>query len=324
MKTVYKHFVLLVTILSFSSLARPQNLLVDTNFTTDPGSGGAPASCIFTGGTVYGFTIANATFRLADDFYVPPGLTWQLDSLVFYAYQTNSGNTSTMTGGFVKIWQGRPDSTGAVLVFGDATTNRMTQTGWTGIYRVTETALTNTARPIMYLRCTIGTTLPSGYYWFEVGATGSSASGPFSPPKVLPGRLNPPGQNAKQYTVSTMTYANMLDVSTICGMNVILRGTSFVGIGNNNQSPMKYSLDQNYPNPFNPMTKIEFELAKAGQTKLSVFNSLGQVVRTLVDREMASGPYSVTFDASDLPSGVYVYKIESGDFVESRKMMLVK
>jgi hypothetical protein len=85
-----------------------------------------------------------------------------------------------------------------------------------------------------------------------------------------------------------------------------------------------YSLNQNYPNPFNPSTTINFSLAKAGNVKLTVYNLLGQEVKSLMNGVMEAGNHTVPFDASNLNSGVYLYKIESGNFVQVRKMTLMK
>ncbi|MCX7878600.1 MAG: T9SS type A sorting domain-containing protein [Ignavibacteria bacterium] len=101
---------------------------------------------------------------------------------------------------------------------------------------------------------------------------------------------------------------------------------SLIGIINiGNEIPREYSLEQNYPNPFNPLTKIRFNLPKAENVTLTVYNSLGQLVATLVQNEFVSaGVKEVSFDASDLPSGVYLYRIKAGDFTDTRKMILVK
>ena len=88
--------------------------------------------------------------------------------------------------------------------------------------------------------------------------------------------------------------------------------------------PTGFALSQNYPNPFNPMTRINFDLGKASNVKLTVFNILGQKVVTLVDQFMNSGAYSVDFKASSLASGVYLYSIEAGDFKMNKKMVLLK
>ena len=88
--------------------------------------------------------------------------------------------------------------------------------------------------------------------------------------------------------------------------------------------PTAYRLDQNYPNPFNPMTTIRFDLKQAGHTTLKVYDMLGREVMTLVDKQMEAGRYKVVFHIPNLASGVYFYKIESGDFVAFRKMILMK
>jgi hypothetical protein len=86
----------------------------------------------------------------------------------------------------------------------------------------------------------------------------------------------------------------------------------------------EFKLTQNYPNPFNPTTKIDFSIPSAGQTQLKVYNVLGQEVATLVNENVTVGNHSVTFDASRLASGVYLYKLVSGSYVSTRKMVLLK
>jgi hypothetical protein len=98
----------------------------------------------------------------------------------------------------------------------------------------------------------------------------------------------------------------------------------FLGLQNNNEIPSKFFLYQNYPNPFNPATNIKFDLPKAGNVKLNVYDITGKVVSTLVDDNMNAGSYSYDFNASELSSGIYFYKIESEEFTYIRKMILVK
>jgi hypothetical protein len=89
-------------------------------------------------------------------------------------------------------------------------------------------------------------------------------------------------------------------------------------------APKKFELSQNYPNPFNPVTTIRFNLPEAGNVKLTLFNILGQELKTLVNEFKESGVHTINFDASELNSGMYIYKIEAGTFVQTRKMTLVK
>jgi len=88
--------------------------------------------------------------------------------------------------------------------------------------------------------------------------------------------------------------------------------------------PVKFSLFQNYPNPFDPETLINYTIAKAGIVKLSVYNVLGQKVADLVNEHKTANTYKVTFDASDLTSGVYFYRLEVGDYSKTMKMMLLR
>jgi len=86
----------------------------------------------------------------------------------------------------------------------------------------------------------------------------------------------------------------------------------------------EFYLEQNYPNPFNPSTNIAFALAKAGEVKLRIFNALGQQVATLVNGRLSAGQYKATWNARNVPSGLYFYKLEAGAFSQTRKMVLMK
>jgi hypothetical protein len=89
--------------------------------------------------------------------------------------------------------------------------------------------------------------------------------------------------------------------------------------------PFKYSLSHNYPNPFNPVTTIEYQLPQVSHVDLSIYNLLGQKVATLVSAKQPAGRYSVTWDATGFSSGVYYYRLESGNgFIQTRKLVLIK
>ena len=89
-------------------------------------------------------------------------------------------------------------------------------------------------------------------------------------------------------------------------------------------NPDKFELNQNYPNPFNPSTQLSYDLKTDGNVKLTVFNLVGQSVRVLVDGYQTAGYYEVTFDANDLPAGIYLYKLQVGDYSSVKRMTLVK
>jgi hypothetical protein len=85
-----------------------------------------------------------------------------------------------------------------------------------------------------------------------------------------------------------------------------------------------YKLHQNYPNPFNPTTTIEFDLPKTSQVSLKIFNILGEEVATLVSDKLSSGSYAYEWDASNIASGVYLYRLQADDYVETRRMVLMR
>ena len=91
-----------------------------------------------------------------------------------------------------------------------------------------------------------------------------------------------------------------------------------------NPAPMDYALDQNFPNPFNPTTSINYGVPIKSNVVLKVYNTLGSEVVTLVNEEKPAGNYEVTWNAINIPSGVYFYRLQAGDFVQTRKMILLK
>jgi plastocyanin len=91
-----------------------------------------------------------------------------------------------------------------------------------------------------------------------------------------------------------------------------------------NEVPNRFSLSQNYPNPFNPVTDIKFDIAKSTNVKLTIMNLLGQEVEVLVNQNLTAGTYKADWNASKFPSGIYFYKLEAGEFVDVKKMILVK
>jgi hypothetical protein len=97
-----------------------------------------------------------------------------------------------------------------------------------------------------------------------------------------------------------------------------------VYIEDDKQLHKNFTLNQNYPNPFNPRTTISFDLPKTSEVTLKIFNILGEEVTTLVSDRLSAGSYSYDWDASNLASGVYLYRLQAGDYVEIRKMVVMR
>ena len=129
-------------------------------------------------------------------------------------------------------------------------------------------------------------------------------------------------------TINSIFSVDTNNVYAAGSSGTILRtqnGGNFVGIQQiNSEIPDNYSLEQNYPNPFNPATKISFNIPKESFARLTIYNILGKEVKVLVNDNISAGKYEAEFDASDLPSGTYFYRLTAGDFTHTRKMLLVK
>ena len=134
------------------------------------------------------------------------------------------------------------------------------------------------------------------------GTTTESHSYSFDDEAVQPGRY--------LYRLKQMDFDGSFEYSNIAEAEII--------------TPIKFVLEQNYPNPFNPSTLIKFALPVKTEVTLEVYNSIGQKIRTLVQRELESGYHQVHFDADNLPSGVYFCRLNAGRYVKTIKMILIR
>ena len=130
----------------------------------------------------------------------------------------------------------------------------------------------------------------------------------------------------KEFGLINGLYEAAEDILVGCVIDGVLYGdTTVVGVENNNQMiPNEFVLYQNYPNPFNPSTVISWQLAAGSYVTLKVYDVLGREVITLVNRYYVTGKYKVNFNANGLPSGVYFYRLISGSFTASKKLILMK
>jgi hypothetical protein len=103
-----------------------------------------------------------------------------------------------------------------------------------------------------------------------------------------------------------------------------MQAARITAVKNVDALPAGFALEQNYPNPFNPSTMIGFTIPKAGYVTLKVYDILGREVQTLVNERQNAGNHSVTFSASNLPSGMYFYRLQAGNYSATKKLLLLK
>ena len=156
-------------------------------------------------------------------------------------------------------------------------------------------------------------------------ATGLTANstGNFLPKDALAVFQNSGTDPNGTYTISVSDNAAG-DTGTLNDWCVTVEYGLITGVANNTILANEFKLSQNYPNPFNPATTINYTIPKSGLVTLKVFDILGKEVASLVNGMVTAGSHSVNFNASQLSSGVYFYRIESGNFVDTKKMFLLK
>jgi hypothetical protein len=264
------------------------------------GSGGADASAVQTalGLTLYGagHQVLNDN-HVADDFTFS-GVNWNVDSLVFYAYQTGSSTTSTITEVRYQIWDGPPDDPSSNVVFGDLTTNRLLQTTWSGIYRVLDTDLTNSQRPLMKNTVSAGFTLSPGDYWVEWYTDGTLTSGPWVPPISILGQTST--GNALQFLGTTLTWQALVDGVNPQGLPFKVYGTA--GAGTDPNPPTNFVAYSDYLTPTsmlltwddpmtyvngNPLTDFSIDIYRDGAFVANV----GMGVQTYTDMSLTDGQF---------------------------------
>lgn len=241
------------------------------------GSGGADVSAtqgsllLSTLGAGFQASLGNS---MADDFTVPTSETWNIDGFTFYGYQTGSPiDPSTFTDVLVRVYDGNPSSGGAVIQ--DFWTGGiMVSSYWTGIYRTTEDNIaTATDRPIMYLNCEVPEfQLTEGQYWIEWAASGTGASGPWTPPITILGETTT--GDAYQYTTA---WAPFTDGGTLTPQGVcfdILGSITTTAVVNRIDSE-KISIS---PNPSNGVFNIYVDR----NFNLEIFNITGKLIKNEV------------------------------------------
>jgi hypothetical protein len=125
-------------------------------------------------------------------------------------------------------------------------------------------------------------------------------------------------------TPATLTVLSGVEPLAPYAQDILSIAEMEAGTWMSGEAPTHYALFQNSPNPFNPATQIRYTLPQAGQVRLTVYNALGQVVMRLVDSRQEAGAYTVTWDAREMASGIYYYRLDAGTFKEIRRMVFLK
>ncbi len=232
------------------------------------------------------------------------GGTWSLD-------------TAGLLSGFTFFYQMQADKNGMMYGHDDYYLLRRTNNGWVSVPVPNQipgtyyTAFTFDSSNTLFAALeeysyTTGRSLGRGIYY----TTNQGASWTFA--------------GLDSLAVSKL-YANRNSTYAITDRGIyIVNKTGVSAVKNQNQIPTQYELSQNYPNPFNPTTNISFVISHSSLVTLKVYDVLGRELQTLVGEYKPAGKYSISFDASKLASGVYFYKLQAGNYINIKKMVMMK
>ncbi|MFA7447898.1 MAG: T9SS type A sorting domain-containing protein [Weeksellaceae bacterium] len=244
--------------------------------------------------------------RIADDWIVTENVT--VDSFQFYAYQTGSTSTSTISYMTVQIWDGAPDNPSSTVIWGDEFDDVLSETEFSGAYRQLESSPGDTSRPIMVQTVnTPGLTLTPGTYWIDYNFGGTLGSGPWAPPVTITGEVET--GNGMQFT--TTGWASVVDSgpATPQGFPFEVNGTAD-GMGVNDLTTTSFSI---YPNPTSKFLNVN---AKNTIDGISVYNLAGQEVMKVSPKSI-----NAALDVSSLPKGTYVVKTSILGKVKTQKFV---
>jgi hypothetical protein len=129
-------------------------------------------------------------------------------------------------------------------------------------------------------------------------------------------------------TLRGVSFSDAYNGTAVGDGGTILRttngGVTFIGKENSITNPQEFNLSQNYPNPFNPSTTIKYSIPKQSDVTIKVYNILGKEILTLVNENKLQGNYTIEFNANNLASGVYFYQLKTNNFIQTKKMLLMK
>lgn len=290
------------------------------------GTNGEDLSALHDGMTVLGFghSIASGT-RVADDFTVPSGEHWTIDSVVFYHYQTNSGNASTINSIHLAVRNVDPltsaDPSG--IFWGDTTTEVFDNTYWSGVYRTGASSYTSTARPIMKSSAlTINLSLPAGKYWLDWQIGGTGASGPWAPPITFASQMIT--GDGLQFNAGQWIAVD--DTATAGTQDDSPQGFPFIIYGSNTASVDDIYNNTNvvvFPNPMTTESSVQIsaDVIKASEGfSFVAYDMLGNRVKEL----NGINAHNFKVGKDGLANGAFIYEVLNGTEVIKRGKLFVK
>jgi hypothetical protein len=238
---------------------------------------------------------ASVKCRVADDFIVPGHATWTIQTIEFFAYEDMSGSTSTINNLNFQVWSGPPD-TDCEIVFGNTTTNRLSGTTFTNVYRVYQTVTSSISRPVMRNFCNINPPLILGHgsYWIDWQTGGTSSYTPRAVPITILG--NTVTGNAMQFSAGH--WAPAIDGGTNTPQGFPFRLYGSILLGSDQEMPPSITI---YPNPSNG--KYRISSTTEAVERVLVMDIFGRVVYEKLPR---SKYFDV--DLTGLPPGLYFTK----------------
>lgn len=244
-------------------------------------------------------------FSIADDFTIATG-SWVVDSVIIFAYQTNSATSpSTFDGFYVRIWDGDPAS-GGTVVWGDTTASILSNSYWSNVYRGSIGAW-GTTRPIMYVvGTTTALTLTAGTYWIDVQATGTGTSGPWCVPSTILGVE----ASGDAYQRIGQTYGAWLDDASGAPLGLPFKVYGSV-ISNVEENETNINI---YPNPAKSIINIE-----VGEeiNKIVIYDQMGNAVNTI-----ETPGTSASIETDNMTPGMYHILIETQSGISSTKIIV--
>ncbi len=289
---------------------------------TNGGFGGAPISALHSGLSTFGNNVNNTSWRMHEDFILPAGSDYTIDSLVVYAYQTGAvASIPTFTEGFAGFWDKFPGDPTANFLAGDTVNSVLFDNFWTGAYRVSSTAFTDTTRPIMRVTIFVFPVViqGGGRMYASWSLSGSLTSGPWNMPISHVGLRNTGNAIIRN---STAGYSEVTDGGTLgrAGMTMEVHYTKGP-TSTKKVDPLLNSLSNPFPNPNNGNFSMIINLNEATNIKAEIIDLQGKVLQNK-DFGNISGQQRLDFNQDNLAAGMYLVQIYHNGFKTTKKVQI--